>query len=168
MPSPLYCVYVAAVIHGIAGWFDLEFIGSQESVTLSTAPESAGTHWYQCRLLLKEPLAANKGQSVSGVIKFTANQFFSYDIDLTLQLVGTDIVTHSRINLKDQVGSVCALATSLFIMCIQTMQINNHIILPSLINCILYIHIYIHIYCTYIYVNVPDAKVLFLRFSTLI
>ena len=98
------CVYVAAVIHGIAGWFDLEFIGSQESVTLSTAPESAGTHWYQCRLLLKEPLAANKGQSVSGVIKFTANQFFSYDIDLTLQLVGTDIVTHSRINLKDQVA----------------------------------------------------------------
>jgi histone-arginine methyltransferase CARM1 len=96
---------MAALIHGIAGWFDLEFIGSQESVTLSTAPESAGTHWYQCRLLLREPLAANKGQSVSGVIKFTANQFFSYDVDLTLQLVGTDIASHSRINLKDQVMS---------------------------------------------------------------
>lgn len=32
---------------GIAGWFDLSFVGSTEHVVLSTAPECPATHWYQ-------------------------------------------------------------------------------------------------------------------------
>ena len=79
-------------------------MGTQEPVSLSTSPESPGTHWYQCRLLLKEPLAVNKGQSVSGELKFVANESFSYDIDLTIKLDGTDIVLNNKIFLKDQVG----------------------------------------------------------------
>ncbi len=34
-------------MHGFAGWFDLEFIGTDATVKLSTAPDQPGTHWYQ-------------------------------------------------------------------------------------------------------------------------
>jgi hypothetical protein len=53
-------------MHGFAGWFDLDFCGSTETVHFSTAPECPGTHWYQCRLLFREPLAVNRGQTVTG------------------------------------------------------------------------------------------------------
>jgi hypothetical protein len=55
-----------ALMHGFAGWFDLDFCGSTETVHFSTAPECPGTHWYQCRLLFREPLAVNRGQTVTG------------------------------------------------------------------------------------------------------
>lgn len=91
-------------MHGFAGWFDLDFCGSTETVHFSTAPECPGTHWYQCRLLFREPLAVNRGQTVTGTLHFEANEFFSYFIDMTARLEGTDIVTKNRINLKDQVS----------------------------------------------------------------
>ena len=43
--------------HGLAAWFDVAFNGSDAVVTLNTGPAHAGTHWYQCRLLLREPIA---------------------------------------------------------------------------------------------------------------
>lgn len=91
-----------ALLHGLGGWFDLSFLGSTENVTLSTSPESPGTHWYQCRMLLRDPIAVNKGQSVSGVLRFEANEHFSYYIDMTVALDGTTVVSRNRINLKDQ------------------------------------------------------------------
>jgi hypothetical protein len=42
-----------SVIHGIACWFDVHFPGSFQSVTLSTAPGMAATHWYQLRCVLQ-------------------------------------------------------------------------------------------------------------------
>ena len=72
----------AAILHGIAGWFDVSFDGSQSKVVLSTGPHAPGTHWYQCRLLLPQPIAVNAGQSVSGVLNFKANEHYSYDIEM--------------------------------------------------------------------------------------
>lgn len=91
-------------MHGIAGWFDINFIGSTENVLLSTAPECPGTHWYQCKLLLAQPLGVNRGQTVSGQLVFTANESFSYFIEMTAQIDGTEIVSKNVINLKDQVS----------------------------------------------------------------
>lgn len=34
-------------VHGIASWFDAYFQGSDSTLVLSTAPQSAPTHWYQ-------------------------------------------------------------------------------------------------------------------------
>jgi type I protein arginine methyltransferase len=90
-------------MHGIAGWFDISFLGTAEHVTLSTSPECPGTHWYQCRLMFQSPLAVNRGQYVSGNMRFTVHDEFSYYIDTTAQIDGTEIVTHSHVNLKDQV-----------------------------------------------------------------
>lgn len=91
-------------MHGLAGWFDINFIGSAENVLLSTAPDCPGTHWYQCRLLFREPLAVNKGQVISGTMKFLANEHFSYYIDMTARIDGTEVVTQNRVHLKDQVS----------------------------------------------------------------
>lgn len=90
-------------MHGIAGWFDIGFNGTTEVVTLSTAPEQPATHWYQCRMLFRDPVAVNKGQTVSGVLKFVANNSFSYDIEMTASIDGTAVSTRSMIHLKDQV-----------------------------------------------------------------
>jgi histone-arginine methyltransferase CARM1 len=93
------------LMHGLAGWFDINFIGSTENVVLSTAPECPGTHWYQCRLLLHEPLAVNRGQAISGNMVFEANDKFSYNIYLTVTIDGTAISSSNRINLHDQMYS---------------------------------------------------------------
>ena len=90
------------ILHGLGGWFDIAFLGTDEHVILSTAPESPGTHWYQCRLMLKEPIAVNKGQSISGKLLFVANEKFSYNITMTIQLDGTDISSTNVVRLHDQ------------------------------------------------------------------
>lgn len=97
-----FTIDTTAIMHGIGGWFDINFIGSKETVCLSTSPDCPGTHWYQCRLLLGDPIAVNKGQSISGSLHFIANEKFSYYIDMDVQLDGTTIRSQNRINLHDQ------------------------------------------------------------------
>jgi histone-arginine methyltransferase CARM1 len=95
-----------ALMHGMGCWFDIEFAGSGAGgitpVVLSTSPAAPGTHWYQCRLLLPEPIAVNRGQTVSGSMQFMANEHFSYDLLLTVRLDGTNIQCSTTIFLQDQ------------------------------------------------------------------
>ena len=69
---------------------------------LSTSPDHPGTHWYQCRLLLADPIAVNRGQVVSGTMVFNVNKKFSYDIHITANLEGTDISSRNTVYLHDQ------------------------------------------------------------------
>ncbi len=68
------------IIHGYALYFDAIFRGSIKSnqVILSTAPSEPATHWYQTRLLLREPVGVNKGQNLSGELKMVANKEQSF------------------------------------------------------------------------------------------
>ena len=92
-----------AILHGIAAWFDVLFDCTSHKVSLSTGPYTAGTHWYQCRLLLEDPIAVNAGQTVSGTIRFIANDKYSYDIDLDIKLDGVPGIEKSmRFSLADQ------------------------------------------------------------------
>lgn len=93
-----------ALMHGFGCWFDIHFEGTASTVTLSTSPDSPGTHWYQCRLLLAEPLGVNKGQYVFGSMKFEANEKYSFNITLTATIDGTEITSTNHINLHDQVS----------------------------------------------------------------
>ncbi|KAG5180980.1 putative histonearginine methyltransferase [Tribonema minus] len=97
-----FTVSVTAIMHGIGAWFDLSFKGSQDHVVLSTSPDCPGTHWYQCRLMFSQPLAVNATQVVCGVLKFQANDKFSYCIDMEAELEGSGIKTTQHINLQDQ------------------------------------------------------------------
>jgi len=95
-------IATTSIMHALGGWFDISFLGTTEQVVLSTAPDCPGTHWYQCRLMLKDPIAVNKGQVVSGKLVFTANDKFSYFIDMACHIEGTDVSCSNRINLHDQ------------------------------------------------------------------
>jgi histone-arginine methyltransferase CARM1 len=69
-------------IHGIAGWFDVSFDGSQEQVRLTTAPDTPKTHWMQIRFVFKEPIAVHIGQTLQGSITLVANEQSSYTAHL--------------------------------------------------------------------------------------
>ncbi len=64
--SNLSSSILSAILHGLAGWFDISFNGTTATIVLPTAPENPGTHWYQCRMLFKDPIAVNRGRSVVG------------------------------------------------------------------------------------------------------
>jgi hypothetical protein len=74
------------IIHGYAMCFDAIFKGSEQFVTLQTGPNSPATHWYQTRLLLKEPLGVNKGQLVQGYLKMRANTEQTFDVTLSAEI----------------------------------------------------------------------------------
>lgn len=73
-----------------AAWFTVEFEGSDYCVGFSTGPDGAPTHWFQLRLLMRPPIAANVGQTVKARIKMVATQQQSYKIDGKLVLAGTE------------------------------------------------------------------------------
>merc|ERR1719491_2409812 len=90
------------LIHGLAGWFDAVFEGTNQTVTLSTAPWCPGTHWYQIRFLLETPLAVNAGQHVEGHVRMEANDLQSYYVHVYMKIAGTNISSEApRIDLKD-------------------------------------------------------------------
>ena len=100
-----FAVARTALLHGLACWFDVSFNGTDSTTRLSTGPTDAATHWYQCRLLVQEPLAVNAGQRIAGKLSMSANEKYSYDLTLTVHIVGTAgaaVSRTSRINLQDQ------------------------------------------------------------------
>lgn len=99
-----------ALCHGLACWFTVDFNGGDVSVTLDTGPDQPGTHWYQCRLLLKQPLAVNAGQRIVGSLRMSANERYSYHLVLSMGLAGSEastvdgsaITSTVAVNLADQ------------------------------------------------------------------
>jgi type I protein arginine methyltransferase len=77
-----------ALVHGLAGWFDVAFEGSTERVVLSTAPDSFETHWSQLRFVLLEPVSMRPGQKLVGTLSLSANSHSSYTAVLEAELEG--------------------------------------------------------------------------------
>ncbi|KAJ3074728.1 Histone-arginine methyltransferase carm1 [Podochytrium sp. JEL0797] len=69
-----------ALLHGIAGWFDIDLCG----FILSTAPNAERTHWQQVRFVLRSPLAVNAGELVQGWFRMKVNAQRSYDVTVEL------------------------------------------------------------------------------------
>jgi len=91
-----------ALCHGLAAWFDFSFKGSTLEVTIDTSPSSPVTHWQQARFLLRDPIAVNASQSISGVLCMTVNRYLSYDVTLEMRLEGTNIVSKNAYQLQNQ------------------------------------------------------------------
>jgi len=95
-------IHAPCLVHGLAGWFEALFEGSNVCITLSTSPWSSGTHWYQIRFLLETPLAVNAGQHIEGTVKMEANNLQSYYVKVFMQIQGTNISSEAQcIDLKD-------------------------------------------------------------------
>jgi len=88
-------------VHGIAFWFDVAFIGTNNTVWLSTAPTQPLTHWYQVRCLLSEPIFAKQGQMLTGKVLMVANAKQSYDLTLECRIEGTSTISRNTLDLKN-------------------------------------------------------------------
>ncbi|XP_041936536.1 histone-arginine methyltransferase CARM1 [Alosa sapidissima] len=89
------------LIHGIAFWFDIAFIGTRMTVWLSTAPNQPLTHWYQVRCLLQTPLFAKMGQTLSGRVQLIANKRQSYDIHIVAVIDQSGFKSGNTLDLKN-------------------------------------------------------------------
>ncbi|KAI8999462.1 S-adenosyl-L-methionine-dependent methyltransferase [Gaertneriomyces semiglobifer] len=86
------------IVHGIAGWFDINLGG----LVLNTGPQADRTHWQQVRFLLKEPLAVNAFDTITGWMRLTVNESRSYDIVVELTVGdGASLATPSNIGMAD-------------------------------------------------------------------
>ena len=92
-----------AQIHGIALWFDCSFPGATREVVLSTSPVEPLTHWYQVRCMLRSPLAVGVGHSLSGSLRFEANESRGYNVHMTL------VNDNTGVTLSNTVVTQCAL-----------------------------------------------------------
>lgn len=82
------------LVHGVVGWFDALFIGSDATVMLSTAPWCPLTHWWQSHLLMKEPLAVQVGDHVKGKLTMEAEDaHMSYRMHLTMRVAETGAIS---------------------------------------------------------------------------
>ncbi|TSK87488.1 Histone-arginine methyltransferase CARM1 [Bagarius yarrelli] len=80
----------SGLVHGLAFWFDVAFMGSVMTVWLSTAPTEPLTHWYQVRCLLQSPLFAKAGDTMQ-----------SYDISIVAQVDQTGSKSSNLLDLKN-------------------------------------------------------------------
>ncbi|KAE9554964.1 hypothetical protein FO519_001861 [Halicephalobus sp. NKZ332] len=77
-----------AFCHGVATWFDVAFLGKDQHVYLSTAPNAPLTHWYQVRCPIMNPVLVRVGDKVHVKLKMVANERQSYDITMSVSLNG--------------------------------------------------------------------------------
>jgi len=77
-----------AVVHGLAGWFDVAFEGSSDRVVLSTAPDAPETHWSQLRFVFVEPVTLRHGDTFTGALTLSANSHSSYTARFEAELTG--------------------------------------------------------------------------------
>lgn len=81
-------------VHGLAFWFDVAFLGTNQPVWLSTAPTQPLTHWYQVRCLVDTPVFLHRGQQLSGHVILNSNKRQSYDVEV-------ELVTPSGVRVKN-------------------------------------------------------------------
>jgi len=96
-----YTLLMTGTLHGLAFWFDVAFLGQNNHVYLSTAPQEPLTHWYQVRCLLPNPVFVRAGQKVSGSVTLHANQRQSYDVEMEICVDGTGLRSTNVLDLKN-------------------------------------------------------------------
>ena len=93
----------AALLHGVAFWFDVTFDGNTETVKLDTGPWAPATHWQQMRMFFSKPLGVNRGQRVVGYVQLDAHSYQSHVVHVQAALEGTGIQTNGTYDLKNPV-----------------------------------------------------------------
>ena len=71
-------------IHALIAWFDIDFSSGHKLVRFSTGPHTKYTHWKQTVFYLKDVLAVNEGEFVSGVLESKPNAKNPRDLDIKI------------------------------------------------------------------------------------
>uniref|UniRef100_A0A3Q3MR36 type I protein arginine methyltransferase n=1 Tax=Labrus bergylta TaxID=56723 RepID=A0A3Q3MR36_9LABR len=91
----------SGLVHGLAFWFDVAYLGSKSTVWLSTSPSEPLTRWSQVRCLLQTPLFVKLGQTLSGSALMIANSRQSYDITITATVDQSGFRSGNILDLKN-------------------------------------------------------------------
>ncbi|XP_030609104.1 histone-arginine methyltransferase CARM1 isoform X2 [Archocentrus centrarchus] len=97
----VFTLLQSGLVHGLAFWFDVAYLGSKSTVWLSTAPTEPLTRWSQVRCLLQTPLFAKLGQTLSGTVQLAANNRQSYDIHITATVDQSGFRSGNILDLKN-------------------------------------------------------------------
>ncbi|KAM6392020.1 LOW QUALITY PROTEIN: histone-arginine methyltransferase CARM1-like [Rhynochetos jubatus] len=100
----VFQIMQSGLIHGLAFWFDMAFVGSLVTVWLRTAATEPLTHWYQVRYLLQTPLFAEEGETLSGKVLSVAIAWKvqNYDIQIVAMVdPRLDFKSDNILDLKD-------------------------------------------------------------------
>ncbi|XP_078147111.1 histone-arginine methyltransferase CARM1-like [Centroberyx gerrardi] len=97
----VFTLLQSGLVHGLAFWFDVAYLGSKSTVWLSTAPTEPLTRWYQVRCLFQTPLFAKLGQTLSGTVLLTTNKRQSYDIHITATVDQSGFRSGNTLDLKN-------------------------------------------------------------------
>ncbi|KAM3585430.1 uncharacterized protein V6R79_017655 [Siganus canaliculatus] len=97
----VFTLLQSGLVHGLAFWFDVAYLGSKSTLWLSTAPTEPLTRWYQVRCLLQTPLFAKLGQTLSGTVLLVTNSRQSYDIHITATVDQSGFRSGNILDLKN-------------------------------------------------------------------
>ncbi|XP_062301482.1 histone-arginine methyltransferase CARM1-like [Scomber scombrus] len=103
----VFTLLQSGLVHGLAFWFDVAYMGSKSTVWLSTAPTEPLTRWYQVRCLLQTPLFAKLGQTLSGTVLLAVNNRNSYDIHMTATVDQSGFRSGNILDLKNPFFRFC-------------------------------------------------------------
>ena len=73
-------------LNGFVVWFDVEFTHGSPKITLSTSPETVGTHWKQTGFFLDERIPVFKGDQVKGTFWLRRNKKNFRCIDVKIEV----------------------------------------------------------------------------------
>eukprot|EP00762_Andalucia_godoyi_P005286 ANDGO_06813.mRNA.1 putative protein arginine N-methyltransferase 6 len=79
-------VFYPTVIHGVSFWFEVQFEGSQNTVTLSTDPGSPATHWKQTTIVFPRAVELEPSQTVVAKIEIALCEEETRGYTLSLEL----------------------------------------------------------------------------------
>ncbi|KAM6893537.1 histone-arginine methyltransferase CARM1-like [Xenentodon cancila] len=97
----VFTLLQSGLVHGLAFWFDVAFLGSKSTVWLSTAPTEPLTPWSQVRCLLQTPLFAKIGQTLSGTVLLVTNNRQSYEVQITATVDQSGFRSGNKLDLKN-------------------------------------------------------------------
>ncbi|XP_060073853.1 uncharacterized protein LOC132553612 [Ylistrum balloti] len=93
-----FVILMNGTVHGFAAWFDVDFQGplgtspkdSCTSVTLSTAPGSAPTHWKQTVFFLPSSFSVQEGEIISCKLELGQDQTNKRHYNISLEMIDKD------------------------------------------------------------------------------
>ncbi|CAG06651.1 unnamed protein product, partial [Tetraodon nigroviridis] len=111
----VFTLLQSGVVHGLAFWFDVAYSGSKYGArkfnfiavlsesggVASAAPSEPVTRWCQVRCLLRTPLFARAGGTLSGTVLLAANDRENYDIHITATVEQSGFSSGNILDLKN-------------------------------------------------------------------
>jgi len=95
-----FTAIVCANAHGIVGYFDVVFKGTNNTLTLTTSPSAIGTHWRQSLFFFDDPVPVLQDSLVEGTISVAphveSNRSILVSLSCSVNQVKVDKVFHIR------------------------------------------------------------------------